>query len=590
MREVLVNMQGVTFTYEGSSDPALKNVDFTLHKGEFVLLTGPGGAGKTTLCSCLNGLIPNFFMGRFSGKVEVCGLDTKKVSIGQLSQKVGLIFQDPLSQLVCNTVIDEVAFGPENLGVPSAEIEQRIRQAIEAVRLKGLEDKQPTGLSGGQQQAVALAAILAMLPEVFVLDEPTANIDPLGSRQVFSLVRELARQGKTVLLVSHKIEDLVDLVDRMVVMDQGKIIAQGPPRQVLQDTRRLKELGLAPPQVAELALELRKAGLVKDGFYPITVEEALAGLQPLASVRSPLPSPKSAPANEPRATGTRDGAPPAIEVRDLHFQYPGNGSDALNGINLTIERGEFVGIIGQNGSGKSTLVKHFDGLLMPCSGSVKIFGQETRAMSPKTLVSKVGYVFQNPDLQLFKSVVREELAFGLRNIGLGEAEINRRIAEAAQVMGITDVLDRNPDSLDKGRRQRVAVASVLAMGSDILVVDEPTTGQDPKRAREVMEEARRFNALGKTVIVISHDMKLIAEFVHRVVIMKAGRILFDGNVREAFAQEDILTDTCLDSPQITQLGIKLGAGVVLTVQELAAYLQNKGGEIDGPDRDRLSAR
>jgi len=558
-----VVLEDVKYSYTGGARPALKNINLKIAKGERVMVTGPSGAGKTTLCRCLNGLIPHYFRGKLEGNVAVDGVDTRSTTISALSHSVGLLFQDPSSQLVCPTVIDEVAFGPENYGVPPAEIRTRAEECLKSVRLRGYEERNPHSLSGGEQQACALAAIMAMRPEIYVLDEPTSNLDPIGSSQILNLLAGISKEGKaTMIIVEHKMEELLPVVDRLIVMNEGEIALEGSPRDLLKNVDAMQKMGLKPPQVALLAARLKE----RDPSIapPMTLEEAVETFSKL------LKHSKSALERKPSWDVGRGEK--IIEVRDLWHIYP-NGTTALKGVDLDIYAGEFVAVIGQNGSGKTTLVKHFNNLLKATKGSVTVFGINAANASISELSKKVGYCFQNPDHQICCENVKKELEFGPTNLGVPVEEIQQRVSEVAKAVGLESVLSENPFSLSKGERQRVAVASLLTMKPEVLVVDEPTTGQDYRMSREMMDFYRKLNVEEKkTIVVITHDMNIAAEYAHRVVVLRDGRILVDGPTKEIFSKTDLLETTYLNPPQITRLGQMLAKygvpGDVLTVDEM----------------------
>jgi energy-coupling factor transport system ATP-binding protein len=561
-------LENVSYTYSQNLEPALKNINLRVAEAERVMVTGPSGSGKTTLCRCLNGLIPHYFRGKLEGKVTISGIDARSSTIAGLSHKVGLLFQDPSSQLVCPTVTEEVAFGPENYGVPPPEIRLRVQDSLRSVRLERYGERNPHSLSGGEQQSCSLAAVMAMRPEIYVLDEPTSNLDPIGSSQVLNLLANMSRQGRaTMLVVEHKMEELLPMVDRLVVMNHGEIVLEGKPRDLMNDVETMEKIGLNPPQVSLLIsmLKAKHPSLARTLDSPITLEEAIdifsKLLEPGKSLREQFTSPHAE---------TTDAV---ISVRGLTHVYP-NGTRALNGVDLDIHRGEFVALLGQNGSGKTTLVKHFDGLLRPTAGTVNVFGMDGATTSIPELSKKVGYCFQNPDHQICCETVQKELEFGPTNLKVSAAAIQRRVDEVAKAVGLESVLSKNPFSLSKGERQRVAVASLLTMECEVLIVDEPTTGQDYKMSHEMMDFYRKLNEEdGRTIIVITHDMKISAEYAHRVIVLKEGRVLLDGPPRDVFSRSDILRTTYLNPPQITRLAQALSKfGVpddILTVPEMS---------------------
>lgn len=573
MKEATVLFDNFSFTYDGAKQPALADVNLQVQEGESILITGPAGAGKTTLCSCLNGLVPHFFRGKIRNKVVVKGVDTRRSSIARLSHIVGLLFQDPSDQLVSPTVEDDVAFGPENYGVEREEIQQRVAESLSLVRLSGYEKRVPHTLSGGEQQACALAGVLAMRPEILALDEPTSNLDPLGSKEVLDIVSRMAREGRrTLIVVEHKLEDFLPLCDRLVVMDAGRIVLLGSPQELFTggEVQVMKERGVNLPQVSLLGLRLCEESIWPEGQrLPITLGETKSALESILQGAWGRTQQRSAGA--PGGPTEAASGKPVIEVQDLWHTYPG-GTVALRGIDLTILENEFVAIVGQNGSGKTTLVKHFNGLLEPTRGRVIVEGRDAGGQSVTQLSQQVGYCFQNPDHQICCKTVREEFIFGPANLGVDEAVIQSRMEEIAGRMGLEAVFEKRPFGLSKGERQKLAVASILMMEPNVVIIDEPTTGQDYRMGREMMELARRLHSEGKTVIVITHDMGIVAEYVDRVVVLREGQVLLDGSAREVFMKPDVLAMTSLEPPQITRLGQELnGFGIsvdVLTVEEM----------------------
>ena len=535
-----------------------------------LLITGPSGAGKTTICRAANGLIPHEFKGKMHGLVTIAGrYNSRRFGVSALSKIVGVLQQDPDTQLFNPTVEEEIVFGACNYGLPASDIRQRTEYLLELTRLTVHRRKNPHNLSGGQQQSCALAAVLSFDPATLILDEPTSNIDPIGSREVLALMAQLAREeGRTTLLVEHKLEELVHLVDEMIVMDKGKILHRGTVHEVLEHVEYIDSVGLSVPQVTLLAARLRNSGWSIDTL-PLDVDEALATLGPLIDHEAlaclPEPPPRRVQHNHEEV---------AVDIHQLTHTYK-DGTVAVRDLNLEIHRGEFVAILGQNGSGKTTLVKHLNGLLKPTSGTVTVAGLNTRKASINEMAVTVGFIFQNPDTQICKLKVYDELAFGLKNVGLPNVEIDQRVKQAAAELEITHLLDKNPFLLSMGEKQRVAVASVLTMQPSILVLDEPTTGQDFKRAKEIMDLAVRLHEEGQTIIVITHDMNLAAEYCDRMIIMAGGHIILDAPTREAFRSQEALRTSSLRPPQVTQLGQALGyPGAWLTVDEAFSSLND----------------
>jgi energy-coupling factor transporter ATPase len=581
-KESKITVRDVRWRYTGTEDDVLRGVSLDVDEGEIVLLTGRNGAGKTTFCNLLNGLIPHFYSGDLRGDVIVDGIDTKESFVGFLATRVGLLFQDPASQLISGSVEDEVDFALENIGLPVAEIEERTQAALEYVGLDNYKDRPPFALSGGQQQAVALACIMALNPVIYVLDEPTSNLDPYGTLQIFSLLDKLAtEQRRTIVVVEHKLEELIDTADRVVVLNEGKIVTSGTPREVLGGKAELlSEMGLWPPQMALLAYRLRHLGLMKEGIAPLTLKE---GIEVFSELLESNGFAKTAPGkkNESTSQYTPRSGEPLISLRDLRFTYP-TGAEAIKGVSLDIFENEFVAILGQNGSGKTTLVKHFNGLLKPTEGDVVVFGKNTRETPTYELIEHVGYVFQNPDQQLFSNKVYDELAFGLTNVGYSKEQIRKRIENVAAKMNMENLLEERPYSLSKGDRQRVVISCILALDPNVIIVDEPTTGQDPQKRREIMDLMKELHTQGKTIIVITHDMNLAAEYAERCVIMSDGKVILDGGPKDIFVQTEKLASTNLNPPSVTQLFLELSERYqvppdILTADEAVEYLKTALG-------------
>jgi len=528
----------------GEPIPVLKGVDLRVQKGEFLALMGPTGVGKTTLCLTLNGILPHLMGGAFQGKVVVAGMDTRDHGPGQMSRQVGLVFQDPESQLFNMTVEDEVAFGLESLGLAPSEMEERIAWALEVVRLTGLRKRHPLQLSGGQKKRLAIATVLAMRPQVLVLDEPVTGLDPLGRHEVLSVVEQLKRESETaIIMVEQDAEAVMAWADRVVIMEGGQLVLEGPPRQVFSQVESLHGWGLAVPQMSELAhLFNRRQGT---SFHFITQDEACSALTGELQSNTQYPIPNT------QYPVSSDHSP-AIEVEDLWYCYD-DGPAALAGANLRVESGDFLAIVGQNGSGKTTLAKHFNGLLRPARGQVVVLGEDTAVQSVGQLARKVGYLFQNPDHQIFAPTVWEEVAFGPRNLGFSEEEVTGRTTESLALFGLVDQADTPPAVLGYGLRRQVTLAAVWAMRPQILVLDEPTVGLDWRSTRTLMEEVTSLNRQGHTIILVTHDMKLVAEFARHILVLDQGRVLAYGPTRQLFQQESILRQAFLALPPITAL-------------------------------------
>jgi len=552
---VSISIQDLSFTYAETTRPALQHVNGEVEEGTFVVIMGHEGAGKSTLCYSLNALVPRFFRGEYAGRVVVHDVEVARVRVAEMSRRVGLVLQDFEAQLFSTSVELEVAFGPENMRLPRDEIERRIDRYLRFVGLAEMRRREPASLSGGQKQRLAIASVLALEPPIVVMDEPTTDLDPVGREEVLSVSDLLRQERRTLVVVDQDPDTAVD-ADQVWLMREGEMVAQGPPRQVLTDLALLESCGVQPPPTVALFQALGWPG------QPLTVEEAIALIRQhhLAQPRS-LQSP----------TTQTNGRPIILELRDVDYIYPTRAVEALKGVNLQIREGEFLALLGQNGSGKTTLAKHLNGLLKPTRGEVLFRGRPLQEIRRTEMARHVGYVFQNPDHQIFSNTVREEVGFSLRMAGMDAKTIEERVAEALAVVGLSGYEDEVPFTLTKGERQRVAVASVLAAQPQVIILDEPTTGLDYRHQRSMMEMLRDLHRRGHTVIIITHSMWVAAEYAERAVVMKDGRVLLDAPTRVAFAQEPILAEASLRPPPLLRLGNWLGtSGLTLEamVEEL----------------------
>lgn len=557
--EPAIRIRGLGYRYRGQEKPALDGVDLEVAEGEFVVVMGPSGAGKSTLCTTLNGLIPHFFRGRMEGEVEIRGRTTREGKVGEFAREVGLVFQDFEAQLFSTNVALEVAFGPENFQVERGEMARRVQSVLGRVRLEGFDGRQPATLSGGQKQRLAIASVLAIEPRILCLDEPTTDLDPLGKLGVFEIAEELRnRDDVTLIVVEHETEETLD-ADRIVILRDGKVVADRPAHEILRDIDLLEESRIMPLQVTRF---FRQMGLWQ-AQLPLTPGEGIAEFRNRGWRVDPERHRKLAATD---ATREERYGEPLIEVEGLTHRYP-NGVVALEGVDMNVRRGEFLAVLGQNGSGKTTLVKHFNGLLEPTAGVVRVDGEDTVEQGVRKLGQTVGYVFQNPDHQIFSDTVFDEVAFGPKIRGMQEAEIEERVREALAAVGLEGYDKEDPFGLTKGERQRVAVASVLAVRPEVLILDEPTTGLDYSEQRSMMDLVKRLNKAGSTIIVVTHTMWVVAEYAHRAAVVKDGRMILSGTVREVFAEEEVLRDASLRPPHIVSLSNSLGF-TVLTVEEL----------------------
>jgi len=569
MKKTKILFDCVSWKYRGSDLWTLQNISLQVDEGDFVVVTGATGAGKTTFCRLVNGLIPHGYPGTLKGRVYVNGENTINKTISALSNDVGTVFEDPESQIIWTSVADEVIFGLENRQMPKQEIDVRLERVLKFLSLWDKKDKTPFELSGGQKQRLALATIMACNPSIIVLDEPTSQMDPVGRREVFEAIQKIRDEhNSTIIIVEHNVSELIPIADKMILLNDGKLILCGTPEKYYQNLALIKKFKGPIPEMVELGAKLRSVGLTQRDCLTLTCiyEEIKKELRPNENMF-------------PKKSVLRNYGDSAIEVENLSYAYP-DGTVALRGVNLRITEGELVGVIGVNGSGKTTLAKIFNGLLKPSAGQVRIFGKPLAEYDSEKLVSVVGYVFQNPIHQIAAKTVFDETAFGMRNLGVREEEIEEKVNSLLRRFNLETRRSEHPYNLSRADQFRVTLASVLAIDPKILVVDEPTTGQDLQQSYEIMNTLKEENSKRKTVVVITHHLRFIAEYVPRVVFMLDGRVIFDGSTRDAFSDHVLLRDSLIDPPEVCKLAELLSLSVdgerPLTVEEaFGAILKTK---------------
>ena len=579
----LIEVKDLKYRYPGTTQLALDGVSFTVEKGEFIGIAGENGAGKSSLSQALLGLIPQFYKGAYGGSVTVCGMDARSTPVSELCRHVGLVFQNPFNQLsgAKDTVYDEVGYGLQNLGFPPAEIRARVESVLRCFGIWEYRDRNPFDLSGGQLQRVAICSVLAMKPDVLILDEPTSQLDPEGSEEVFHTVDELTKMGITIIMIEQKIEKLAGYCDRVLLMHQGHVVDYDTPRKIFS-REDLYDLGVNPPAYTRFA---RANALVfEDGTLPVTHAETLervkasgadratliaslrtmtAGVQMKNATPQPVaaqPARAGVDAAAAAASASRSSvhaseaagvADATFQVKDLRFSYV-KGREVLHGLNLALDHRP-TAIIGQNGAGKTTLVRVLKGLLKPDSGEIRYQGENLETKTVAELASRVGYVFQNPDDQIFKYKVLEEVMFGPLNIGMSPQEAEASAHEALRMVGLDEKAGENPYDLELSDRKMVAIASVLAMNTDVIILDEPTIAQSWNGREKIREIMQAKAAEGKLVIAILHDMDFVANSFARVIAMAHGEILADGAPAEVFRNHPVLEKAALAAPPLYEL-------------------------------------
>ncbi len=574
-----VEVEGLSYSYPNATEPALRDVNLKIEPGEFILLTGPSGCGKTTFCRCLNGLIPHFYSGEMRGEVKIDGLSTREHPTYELAKHVGLIFQNPDNQIFSLTVEKDIAFGLENLGQPREKMRSEIEWALQQSGITHLRERGTHELSEGQKQRLTIASVLAMHPGVIVMDEPTAFLDPVGAERIFNVLHILNREhGITVILIEHRMDLAVKHCKRIIVFDQGRVVNDGSPREIFTaDETRL--IGVGIPRMVELGRRLRHRGF--DMNIPLDAEEAYRELTPYLSNKAPA-KPRGE-IDELNSVVGEYSHSPIVQVEDVAYSYS-TGVDALRGVSLVINRGEYVAIMGENGAGKTTLVKHFNGLLRAKSGRVLVDGEDVSQKSIATMARKVGLVFQNPDDQLFAEDVEEEISFALKNFGYDEEVTRNRVDWALNLLDIQRYKKSSPFILSGGERKRVALASVLAWNPDVLVLDEPTVGQDYGQKERLKHFLMQLRTQGKTVVIVTHDVEFVAESQPRIVLMAQGKIVADGPAKRIMVDKASLDACSVAPPEVTKLFSKLNRNGfpedVLDVDEAFTIINKRvGGEV-----------
>ncbi len=542
----IIEVQSVSYSYPDSSTRALNELSLSVQEGDFVGIVGPSGAGKSTLALALSGAIPHHFRGNFFGKILVSGMDTCTVALTDISKIVGSITQDINAQMVASIVEDELLFGLENFAVPHAEIPERITYALETVGIANLRFREIASLSGGQKQKVAIAALLALQPQVMVLDEPTAALDPTSSELIFQTLSELNKtKGITVVVIEQKVGLLAKYCSKIAVMNKGAICAYGSGEEVFSQVDLLQEVGVDVPRcvrvlkgVHELSHQSEYAHLLSEADRADCDETALS----VQSVAKQLAC----------CVG-------ALQHRSISLTE-GSQPSATNDVDsLSLHSGELVALVGQNGAGKTTLTKLVNGLLRPRSGDIQIKGASCKDWKTSQIAQHVSTLFQNPDYQICKESVLEEIAFGLVLKAVSAEDARKKALEVIDRMGLD--ADASPFMLSRGQRQMVALASVVACEPDILVLDEPTSGLDYKECMQVMDMVKSLCEKGCAVLMVCHDMEVVLDFATRIVVMAHGSVLDDGEVTQIFSTDEVLKEAYVEAPQMIQLSKLAGAHV-----------------------------
>lgn len=514
-------VENLSFRYRDRQGTAIHNISFETKSGEILLIAGASGCGKTTLIRCINGLIPRSYKGEKSGRITVFGEDIKDWPLSRISQKIGTVLQDPERQILGTKVLNEVAFGLENLGLPRAEIRERASEALNFLKISHLQDRETFNISGGEKQKVALAGVLAMRPSIFLLDEPLASLDPASAQEALDTIRFLANEGMTVLIVEHRVEDVLRIQpDRVMFMSDGEIRYLGNLAG-LSKVVNYREVKLPAEEIVERAR-----------LEPVPEKvRFLPGLENISGEKKAI-----------------------VRFEDVSFGY-GAEHEVLHGINLSVHQGDVIAVLGPNGAGKTTFVKHAIGLLKPKSGRVLVNGRDTREASVAEIASTLGYVFQSPSHMLFAPTVREELSFGPANLRHPKEQIEQEVKEALKTVNLVENEQDPPLALSFGQQKRVSIAAILAMRSRILVMDEPTAGQDYQNYMNFMDSILQMPGF-EAILFITHDVDLAVIYANRVLIIGDGKLVVDGTPHEALHDFERLRANRLVPTSLLELNMK----------------------------------
>ncbi|HQX16551.1 MAG TPA: ABC transporter ATP-binding protein [Anaerolineales bacterium] len=538
-------IENLSFQYRTRPEKAIDNISFELKPGELLLIAGSSGCGKTTLARCINGLIPRSYKGERAGKLLLHGRDVSEMKIADVAQTVGTLLQDPERQIVASNVYNEVAFGPENLGLPREEILSRVDAAMKRLRIEHLLERETFNLSGGEKQKVALAGLLSMNPSILLLDEPLASLDPASAHEALEVFRSLADEGKTVVLIEHRVEDAIFAKpDRLLYMEAGQV-------------KYLGSIESLPTAINHREVKLPAEWVVK--------RVRQAGEMP--------------PRVEPAAQEARGEALVAFE--NVDFRYSDETPLILQNVNLQINRGDLIAALGPNGAGKSTLVKHAIGLLKPTSGRVLVEGKDTKSMSVAQIAHLLGFVFQSPTHMLFAPTVREELEFGPKNLEMDSLSIPRLVSESLATVNLKGLEEYPPLGLSFGQQKRTTIAAVLAMQSKIMIMDEPTAGQDYSNYTHFMDAMCKPAGGRKSLVAenfaatlfITHDVDLAVTYANRVLLFGDKHIVADGKPEVVLKDFDLLTKYRVRPTSLLRMNLSLLSKTkrFLTAEALAAY-------------------
>lgn len=561
-----IEINHLTFTYPGASKPTLSGVNLTVEQGDFLAIVGNNGCGKSTLCKVMNGLIPHFITGEFEGEVVAGGLNTREMDIGSLAQKVGYVYQDFENQIVRPTVLDDASYACMNYAMK--DYRKRGQEALEMCGLAGREADYIWQLSGGQTHLLALAGAVSLRPQVLILDEPIAQLDPGHADRIYQILKELnERYGKTIIVIEHHTEYIADYCRHVILMKDGNVQWKLPAEEALQRVEELAECNIFPPQVTLAARALQKRGKIsKEEMLPSTIRDGREVFQQL-TYRKPPEGNKEAAKGEP-----------VVQFQDVSVTYrsvKGEPRKIFDGMNLTLFRGEKIALIGSNGAGKSTLMKMMTGLLKPSNGSVVLKGKDIRDTRPEELSRYVSLVYQNPEDMFIKDSIENDIAFAMKARKMEDCE--EKTGKLLDRFRLSELRGRDGRLLSGGQMRRASLAIGIALNPEILLLDEPTANLDIATRKEIMRTLNDMKNITETVMIATHDMQLVCEWAQRIIVLWQGQVIADGNRDEIFGNQEVARKTGIRPPEIFTMGKTMDErAFCYTVED---FVKGFGGEV-----------
>lgn len=557
-----VEIQDLTYTYPGAAQPTLKHISLTIPQGDFLAVVGNNGCGKSTLCKVLNGLIPHFITGSYQGGTKIHGLDTLQTDVGALARKVGYVYQDFENQIVRPTVLDDASYSCLNYAFP--DYLERGKQALSQCGLEGREEEYVWQLSGGQTHLLALAGAVSLGPDILILDEPIAQLDPMHADRIYEVLRHLNQQGKTIIVIEHHTEYIADYCKNVLLMKDGQVQWILPTGEALQRVEELEACNIFPPQVTQAAYRLKREGnLTGLDHLPTTVEE---GKQAFASLSFHPAPPRSKP--EP-------GEKPAVTFSNVELSYrsvKGEPRTVFQNLDLELHQGEKVALIGSNGAGKSTLMKLMVGLLRPKAGTVSLFGSPIGDKPAEELSRQVSLVYQNPEEMFIQDSIQADIAYAMRV--RGEKDWQERTRQLLERFRLTELAQRDGRLMSGGQMRRASLAIGIALNPGILLLDEPTANLDIATRREILSVLTDMKDVIQTAVIATHDMQLVCQWADRVVVLCQGKVVADGPVDEIFSRQDVAQQVGIRPPEIFTMARSLNPNALCyTIDEFAACFQ-----------------